>query len=64
MIGIPAIQLPPQPTDGNISLPADLELEEVERRYAKAILDRNDGNQSAAARALGISRNKLARLLK
>ena len=39
-------------------------LEEAERRYAKAILDREGGNQSAAARALGISRNKLARLLK
>ena len=30
----------------------------------KAILEREGGNQSAAARALGISRNKLARLLK
>jgi len=47
-----------------IALPPGLELEEAERRYAKAILERNDGNQSAAARALGISRNKLARLLK
>jgi DNA-binding NtrC family response regulator len=64
MIGIPAAPLPPQPDANNIALPADLELEEVERRYAKAVLDRNDGNQSAAARALGISRNKLARLLK
>jgi transcriptional regulator with GAF, ATPase, and Fis domain len=47
-----------------ISLPANLPLEEAERRYAKAILDREGGNQSAAARALGISRNKLARLLR
>ena len=39
-------------------------LEEAERRYARAILDREGGNQSAAARALGISRNKLARLLR
>ena len=43
---------------------AELSLEEAERRYARAILDREDGNQSAAARALGISRNKLARLLR
>jgi len=47
-----------------ITLPADLPLEEAERRYARAILDREGGNQSAAARALGISRNKLARLLR
>jgi transcriptional regulator with GAF, ATPase, and Fis domain len=47
-----------------IHLPADLELEEAERRYAKAILDRCDGNQSAASRALNISRNRLARLLR
>ncbi|MFT3694501.1 MAG: sigma-54-dependent Fis family transcriptional regulator [Kofleriaceae bacterium] len=47
-----------------ISLPPDLSLEEAERRYARAVLEREDGNQSAAARALGISRNKLARLLR
>jgi len=47
-----------------IALPADLTLEEAERRYARAILERAGGNQSAAARALGISRNKLARLLR
>jgi Nif-specific regulatory protein len=69
-IGMPAAltdTLPPTTlpsNDGDITLPPTLELEEAERRYAKAILDRCDGNQSAAARALGISRNKLARLLK
>ncbi|HWU86855.1 MAG TPA: sigma-54-dependent Fis family transcriptional regulator [Kofleriaceae bacterium] len=47
-----------------ISLPADLPLEEAERRYARAILEREGNNQSAAARALDISRNKLARLLR
>ena len=47
-----------------VSLPPDLSLEEAERRYAVAILERCEGNQSAAARALGISRNKLARLLR
>jgi Nif-specific regulatory protein len=51
------------PVDG-VQLPTSLTLEEAERRYAKAVLDREGGNQSAAARALGISRNKLARLLK
>ena len=45
-------------------MPNDLPLEEVERRYAKAMCDRENGNQSAAARVLGISRNKLARLIK
>jgi Nif-specific regulatory protein len=49
---------------GMISLPAGLPLEEAERRYARAILEREGNNQSAAARALGISRNKLARLLR
>jgi transcriptional regulator with GAF, ATPase, and Fis domain len=47
-----------------VRLPANLALDEAERRYARAILERCDGNQSAAARQLGISRNKLARLLK
>jgi Nif-specific regulatory protein len=57
-----AIAVPPV-LDG-VTLPHDLSLDEAERRYARAILDREGGNQSAAARALGISRNKLARLLK
>jgi Nif-specific regulatory protein len=55
--------IPVAPTDA-VSLPHGLELEEAERRYALATLEREGGNQSAAARALGISRNKLARLLK
>ena len=51
--------------DGDaIVLPPGLSLEEAERRYARAVLEREDNNQSAAARALGISRNKLARLLR
>jgi Nif-specific regulatory protein len=77
MIGMPAfgsgaaIVPPAAPTapaaataDGPILLPPDLPLEEAERRYARAILERSGNNQSAAARALGISRNKLARLLR
>ena len=59
----PIIPMPVAPADG-VHLPSGLSLDEAERRYAKAILDREGGNQSAAARALGISRNKLARLLK
>ncbi|HEY4054957.1 MAG TPA: sigma-54-dependent Fis family transcriptional regulator [Kofleriaceae bacterium] len=47
-----------------VTLPFDLTLEEAERRYAKVILEREGGNQTQAARALGISRNKLARLLR
>ena len=62
MIGMPAFGAAVE--QAGITLPPDLSLEEAERRYAKAILEREGGNQSAAARALGISRNKLARLLK
>jgi Nif-specific regulatory protein len=66
-VGLPIVTpatLAAQPPADGVHLPADLSLEEAERRYARAILDREGGNQSAAARALGISRNKLARLLK
>ena len=42
----------------------DRPLAELDAANFKAILDREGGNQSAAARALGISRNKLARLLR
>ncbi len=62
-IGIP-IAAVTAAVEGEISIPANLALDEVERRYARAVLERESGNQSAAARALGISRNKLARLLK
>ena len=47
-----------------VVVPHDLDLAEVERRYAVAAVERAGGNQSAAARSLGIGRNKLARLLK
>ena len=49
---------------GTVGLPHDLTLDDAARRYAAAAVARADGNQSAAARSLGISRNKLARLLK
>ena len=54
----------PGAAGGDVRLPGNLALDEAERRYARAILERCEGNQSAAARQLGISRNKLARLLK
>ncbi len=47
-----------------IRLPSGLTLAEAERLYARAIVERHGGNQSAAARALDIGRNKLARLLR
>jgi len=67
MVGMPAFGTATAgapSTEHTIALPADLPLEEAERRYALAVLEREGGNQSAAARALGISRNKLARLLR
>ena len=54
---------PAAAVDG-VVVPHELELADVERRYAAAAVARADGNQSAAARTLGISRNKPARLLK
>lgn len=62
-LGLDTSLAPPDAADG-VALPHDLSLDEVARRYAAAAVARADGNQSAAARALGISRNKLARLLK
>jgi Nif-specific regulatory protein len=68
MLGLPAfgssVAIPVAAVVDGITLPDGLTLEEAERRYAVAVLERCEGNQSAAARALGISRNKLARLLK
>ncbi|HEX2688783.1 MAG TPA: helix-turn-helix domain-containing protein [Kofleriaceae bacterium] len=49
----------PNTSDNTVSIEA-----QVERRYARALLECCDGNQSAAARQLGLSRNELARLLK
>ena len=48
---------------GAIALPGDLTLDQAEARYARAVLARAGGNQSEAARLLGVSRNRLARLL-
>ncbi|HUH01689.1 MAG TPA: sigma-54-dependent Fis family transcriptional regulator [Kofleriaceae bacterium] len=49
--------------DGDVRLPAGLPLDAVARRYATATVEAAGGNRSAAARSLGIGRNRLARLL-
>src|SRR5690606_2550069 len=55
-----AIPVPPEASSDGVHLPAGITLEEAERRYALAVLEREGGNQSAAARALGVSRNRPA----
>ncbi len=47
-----------------VVLPATLTLDQASRAYAEAALERTGGNRSAAARQLGIGRNRLARLLR
>ncbi|WP_428269754.1 sigma-54-dependent Fis family transcriptional regulator [Haliangium sp.] len=67
-----AAAVPPDPDDSpapvpageGVWLPAELSLDEACRAYAEAALERTDGNRSAAARQLGIGRNRLARLLR
>ena len=49
---------------GGVVLPPSLNLDEVTQRYAEATLGACEGNRTEAARRLGISRNRLARLLK
>lgn len=52
-----------QPPEGEPNQPI-LTLAEVERRHILAVLTRAEGNQSLAARWLGVGRNTLARKLK
>lgn len=60
-----ASQDPESPASGNeVCLPLSLELSEASRRYAQRVLERHAGNKTDTARALGISRNTLGRLLK
>ena len=48
----------------DVAVPADLTLDEAGRRYGEATLEACKGNKTEAARRLGISRNRLARILK
>ncbi|MCA9634156.1 MAG: sigma-54-dependent Fis family transcriptional regulator [Myxococcales bacterium] len=50
--------------DAWLELPLDLQLNEASRRYAERVLALHGGNKTDTARALGISRNTLSRLLK
>ena len=47
-----------------IHLPLGLSMDEVERRYIAATVDQCSGNQTEAAKRLGIGRNTLGRALK
>ncbi len=47
-----------------VTVPHALTLDDASRRYVEATLDACEGNKTEAARRLGISRNRLARLLK
>jgi len=55
-----------QSAGGSAAAPTDLSrpLADIERDYILAVLDDTGGNQSQAAKRLGISRNTLARKLK
>ncbi len=49
---------------GSVTVPGSLTLDEAARRYGEATLQACGGNKTEAARRLGISRNRLARILK
>jgi len=59
----PASSRPPTGARG-VEVALGLTLEAAERTYARAVVAEHDGNKTEAARALGIGRNTLARLLK
>ena len=44
-------------------IPLDMAKREFERAYLQAVLAQHDGNQSAAARQIGIHRNTLSKKL-
>jgi DNA-binding NtrC family response regulator len=59
----PAASAPPVAQQAAGGLPFPAPLDEVLYHAARAAVDVNDGNKSAAARLLGISRARLQRLL-
>lgn len=63
----PAIHLKPQPKtelDNQVGYPLNWTLKEVEKDHIIQVVDNNDGNKSAAARELGVSRKTLDRKYK
>jgi Nif-specific regulatory protein len=54
----------PEPPARSVPLPEGLTLEAASAAYAKATVERLGGNQSEAARQLGVARNTVAKLLK
>jgi len=54
---------PTSPACDRIAIARTASLDAATRQFAQAVLDDTDGNRSEAARRLGISRNRLARLL-
>ncbi len=52
-----------EPTAGGGAIPFPATMDEVESAAARAMVERFEGNKSAAADALGISRSRLYRLL-
>jgi len=60
---MPATRSPAAPVSAAGGLPFPASLDDVLFHAARAAVDLNDGNKSAAARLLGISRARLQRLL-
>jgi DNA-binding NtrC family response regulator len=56
--------LPHAPTSDTVTMAQALTLEEASKRYAEATLEACGRNKTEAARRLGISRNRLGRMLK
>jgi Nif-specific regulatory protein len=62
---VPTAAIAAASTPGNsVAIDVNLTLAEAELAFATEVLRRCDGNQTAAARKLNVSRNKLARLLR